>query len=224
VKYFAFKTGFFDLLVHSNEVTEFHVDSTYKTNRAGFELFGVVANVYGSGYPVGYLIVKIENVPQSGQASARIDTLKLFFQTMKNQGLNPTFMFCDKDVAEIRAVEETWQHNDHPIVRLCLWHQKRAIKFKLSQQKTAILPIYDPAAAHLEFDFVDATFIPVHDNRRQRRHLLTSVLQRNTILEMIGKHYNMHNLIPDGKKKKKKITKNRNTILISHEFESSRYL
>jgi hypothetical protein len=52
VKYLGFTTGFFDLFVHSDQINEYHVDSTYKTNRAGFELFGIVANAQGSGYPI----------------------------------------------------------------------------------------------------------------------------------------------------------------------------
>ncbi|SAL95591.1 hypothetical protein, partial, partial [Absidia glauca] len=199
VKYLGFKTGFFDLLVQSDQVTEYHVDSTCKTNRAGFELFGVVANVYGSGYPIAYLIVKVaSNTNVSGEDTGRITALKTFFQEMKDRGFNPTFFFTDKDQAEINAIEAVWPSEGPSIIRLCLWHLKRAIKLKLSKPKTAILPIYNEQAAHLEYDFVDTSFVPVEDARRRNRNLLTTVNQRAIILDMMGKHYNMHHFIPEG--------------------------
>jgi hypothetical protein len=185
--------------VGSNEVKEFHVDSTFKTNRAGFELFGVIANVYGSGYPIAYLIMKVDTTSQNDQESDKTAVLKLFFREMKNQGLNPEFMFCDKDISEINAIEATWQNNEHPILRLCLWHLKRAVKFKLQSRKANILPIYNVNAARHEFDFVAPTFLPVDDDSRRRHQLLTTKDQRDYILEKMGEHYNKHQFIPNGK-------------------------
>ncbi|SAL97591.1 hypothetical protein, partial, partial [Absidia glauca] len=165
-QYFGFKTGFFDLLVRSDQVTEYHVDSTYRSNNAGFELFGIVANVYGSGYPIAYLLMKINassnnnnnnnnnNNDDHEENNSRIGVLKTFFQRMKSQGLNPTFMFCDKDISEINAIEATWQ-SDNTIVRLCLWHLKRAVKTKLAKRRSAQVPPYFPGDAEGEFDFVD---------------------------------------------------------------------
>jgi hypothetical protein len=205
VKYFGFKTGFFNILTRSNQVTEYHVDSTYKTNRAGFELFGVVANVYGSGYPIAYLIVKVDTSATPSrpnndvvQDTPRVTALKTFFQVMKDQGFNPTFMFTDKDQAEINAIEAIWPLEASSIIRLCLWHLKRAVKLKLSKAKTSILPIYYPNQAHDEYGFVDPSFVPVVDARRRARRLLTTVDQRGIILEKMGKHYNMHHMIPEG--------------------------
>ncbi|SAM02978.1 hypothetical protein [Absidia glauca] len=282
VKYFGFKTGFFNILTRSNQVTEYHVDSTYKTNRAGFELFGVVANVYGSGYPIAYLIVKVDTSATPSrlnndvvQDTPRVAALKTFFQVMKDQGFNPTFMFTDKDQAEINAIEAIWPLEASSIIRLCLWHLKRAVKLKLSKAKTAILPIYDPNHAHDEYgcgfvingcygrqtlvcmnslvskpmsglgfiqgkykpfvmelesvsqflylltlfpwvvsqlfryipldflynkkhSFTILNFVPVVDARRRARRLLTTVDQRENILEKMGKHYNMHHMIPEG--------------------------
>ncbi|SAL99651.1 hypothetical protein, partial, partial [Absidia glauca] len=62
----------------------------------------------------------------------RVAVLKLFFRAMKDRGLNTTFMFCDKGMAEINAIEATWNPS---VVRLCLWHLKRAVKTKLGQPK-----------------------------------------------------------------------------------------
>ncbi|KAI9274525.1 hypothetical protein BDA99DRAFT_568737 [Phascolomyces articulosus] len=41
------------------EEEEFHVDSTFKTNRTGHELFGIVATVNGVGVRIAYLLLKM---------------------------------------------------------------------------------------------------------------------------------------------------------------------
>jgi len=43
-------------------IEEFHVDATYKTNRANCELYGVMANVHGAGFPVSYLLLETKHV------------------------------------------------------------------------------------------------------------------------------------------------------------------
>ncbi|SAM02860.1 hypothetical protein [Absidia glauca] len=57
-KGFGFTTPFFDLCVQSESVVEYHVDSTFKTNRLSCELFGVIANINGAGFPVAYFLFK----------------------------------------------------------------------------------------------------------------------------------------------------------------------
>lgn len=200
VQYFGYKTGFFDLLVRSDQVTEYHVDSTFQTNRAGFELFGVVANVYGSGYPIAYLILKVDssstNIDEND--TNKIAILKIFFQKMKDQGLNPTFMFCDKDASEINAIEAVWR-SEQTIVRLCLWHLHRAVKTHLATKMSRSLPPYFPGDAANEFDFVDPRFTPANDNRRVAGRVIAVVDHRKAITEMMGIHYNRHHFIPIGK-------------------------
>ncbi|SAM04532.1 hypothetical protein [Absidia glauca] len=97
-QYFGFKTGFFELLVRSDQVTKYHVDSTYRSNNAGFELFGIVANVYGSGYPIAYLLMKInassnnnnnDNNDDREENNSRIGVLKTFFSTHEKSRLEP---------------------------------------------------------------------------------------------------------------------------------------
>lgn len=44
------------------DVEEFHVDSTYKTNRTGHELFAVVATVNGIGFPIAYFLLKMNPI------------------------------------------------------------------------------------------------------------------------------------------------------------------
>jgi hypothetical protein len=195
VKYLGFTTGFFDLFVHSDQVNEYHVDSTYKTNRAGFELFGIVANVQGSGYPIAYMIMNVDSrTNRANQDTHRVAVLKLFFRAMKDRGLNPTFMFCDKDMAEINAIEATWNPS---VIRLCLWHLKRAVKTKLGQPKSD--PVYNPFQAQYEFPFVHTDFAPIVNAPIRETGLLTTIEQREHILELIGSHYNRHALIPNGK-------------------------
>jgi hypothetical protein len=43
-------------------VEEFLVDATYKTNRAGYELYAVIANVHGAGFLISYLLLQTKHV------------------------------------------------------------------------------------------------------------------------------------------------------------------
>lgn len=54
VSAFGFTSPFFATLVRNSSVKEWHIDSTFKTNRKGYELFGVVANCEGAGYGAAY--------------------------------------------------------------------------------------------------------------------------------------------------------------------------
>ncbi|SAL95028.1 hypothetical protein [Absidia glauca] len=194
VKYLGFTTGLFDLFVHGDQVNEYHVDSTYKTNRAGFELFGIVANVQGSGYPISNMIMNVDSrTNPANQDTHRVAVLKLFFRAMKDRGLNPTFMFCDKDMVRINAIEATWNPS---VIRLCFWHLKRAVKTKLGQPKSD--PMYNPFQAQHEFPFIRTDFAPVVNAPIRETGLLTTVEQREHILELMGSHYNRHALIPNG--------------------------
>ncbi|KAG2212889.1 hypothetical protein INT45_006479 [Circinella minor] len=85
------------------------------------ELLGIVANVNGVVFPIAYfLYTKLEqNAPNGTKTKA----LKRFFVKLRDHRFVPTFMFSDKDKAQMRAIETVWGRN--PIrLRLCLWHLK----------------------------------------------------------------------------------------------------
>ncbi|KAI7849552.1 hypothetical protein BDC45DRAFT_609476 [Circinella umbellata] len=53
---------------------EFHVDSTYKTNRPGHDLFPVVATVNGIGFPIAYFLLKMNPINPPVTTSTTIAT------------------------------------------------------------------------------------------------------------------------------------------------------
>ncbi|CAG8835319.1 2316_t:CDS:1, partial [Racocetra persica] len=42
---------------NNQSITEVHCDAIYKTAKGRFELYGLIANFEGSGYPLAYLIL-----------------------------------------------------------------------------------------------------------------------------------------------------------------------
>jgi len=88
-----------------------------------FELYAVIGQKNGSGYPLAYLFL------DNSKKGDGVRTLILagFFNSLKHKELNPEFFLTDKDFAQINAALQVW-----PLIKiqLCFWHLKRAIKKK----------------------------------------------------------------------------------------------
>ncbi|KAG2214782.1 hypothetical protein INT45_011563 [Circinella minor] len=174
----GFTMPLFRVICEMAEVEEFHVDSTYKTNRTGHELFSIVASVNGIGFPIAYFLLRmnpinepinsndqsdptnhtiastdhtttintsnsptpnIDNTPttyaptaEEIQEATRSQLIAGFFTRLRSRGLNPRFMFTDKDEGQIDAISQVFGDN---AVRLCLWHIMRAVKLQLAKPK-----------------------------------------------------------------------------------------
>jgi hypothetical protein len=86
----AFTTPFFEKLARDVRVDEYFIDATYKTDEPGFDLYGVLANVRGAGFPVAYMLVK---------------AVKKFLNELMERGMQPRFFHTDKDWSQIKAVQ-----------------------------------------------------------------------------------------------------------------------
>ena len=113
IKALGFTTPLFNRIGATN-LKEIIIDSTFKTNQERFELFVVNANCGGYGMPIAYLylltcdgIADAYNDPKN-QVSTRVQALREFFTSLRNEGLLPTFVLIDKDAGEISAIEEAW--------------------------------------------------------------------------------------------------------------------
>lgn len=85
-------------------VEEFCIDSTYKTNRQGSELFGVLANVNGAGYPITYLLYNTTHAPAEAE-QPKTTILTNFFGTLHNDyNMHPAIMISDKDTTQMGAI------------------------------------------------------------------------------------------------------------------------
>ena len=71
-----------------------------KTNALGFELYAVIGQIDGAGYPMAYLF--LDNAKKDD--GMRTTILADFFKQLYDHGLqNPEFFLTDKDFAQINA-------------------------------------------------------------------------------------------------------------------------
>ncbi|KAI0996126.1 hypothetical protein K3495_g12055 [Podosphaera aphanis] len=141
--------------------------------------------------------------------------LEKFLQPLKAVGFDPLFFGCDKDRAEISAMKQVWPDTT---VQLCYWHAKRAIRKKLSDpKKTATQWHYFPHEAKALVPALEIcwgsypTRRPDGDHRYGHcqcpssskalvefgRVETSEITERNIVLAMFSRHYNMHSMIPD---------------------------
>lgn len=190
---FAFATKFLDALPDS-AMSELMVDATYNTNRQKYELYGALAIVDGTGFPVSYLLLA------SGKNRPVSRTITEWFGRLKEKRFSRIqTIYTDKDFAQIHAAKETWPHIN---VQLCLWHVKRAIEQKLSSQ-AGQRSNYNPQDAHDLCSVVDKSWQPIifHTTNTASKTKRTSrqICDKHTRLEikaMVDLHFNRHPLIP----------------------------
>ncbi|CAD6972950.1 unnamed protein product, partial [Tilletia controversa] len=95
---------------------EISLDATYGTNSGGHDLFGVLAEVEGTGVPLLYLFMDTKDMLGDRR---KIEILTESLAMLKGMGINPSFVGCDKDSAEIAAIRTVWPTSK---VQLCYWH------------------------------------------------------------------------------------------------------
>ena len=181
-------------------------------------LSAVLAELDGTGVPLCYLLLGI-NSPNSGSTStsagATTCILRQFLQPSKEYGFNPAFFGCDKDKAEISAIRLVWPNTK---IQLCFWHAKRAIRNKLQDSgKTHTQKRYFPEEAKSFVPTLEIcwgsnfTCRPDGEHRYSRCQCLSTstefdqlgrletstVAERNSVLQMFSRHFNMHSMIPD---------------------------
>lgn len=177
----------------------------------------MLAELDGTGVPLCYLLVAVDAQNQSSRladAGAMTCILEQFLQPLETASFTPIFFHCDKDKAEIAAIKKIW-----PIVtiRLCFWHAKRAIRNKLKEnRKTRSQNHYFPNEAkalvpRLEICWGSNSTRRSSDHRYGRCQCsssstlfeecgsveTSSVSERNIVLAMFSRHFNMHTMIPD---------------------------
>lgn len=140
--------------------------------------------------------------------------LRQLLQPLKVKGFNPTFFGCDKDRSEIAAIRLVWPDAS---IQLCYWHAKRAIRSKLrDNKKTKSQNQYYPDEAKvlvptLEICWGSYSVRRTGDHRYGRCQCssagnqiaefgsieTTSIIEREIVIGMFSRHYNMHPSIPD---------------------------
>ncbi|KAL0574775.1 hypothetical protein V5O48_007186 [Marasmius crinis-equi] len=135
-------------------VVEIGIDATYNTNSKRLELYGVLAEHDGAGYPLAYCLLSTASSTILGK---RILALELFARQLRDRyGIRPRHYHVDKDMAEIRVAQKVWPGAS---ISLCYWHLNRAIEERLKKIKLSTTP-YNFIRAHQEYSFIDLAFRP----------------------------------------------------------------
>ncbi|CAG8599081.1 3269_t:CDS:2, partial [Ambispora gerdemannii] len=111
------------LLTKLLPVLSIHCDATYKTVKERFELYGIISNANGAGFPIAYLLLNTTKAfDNEEQTELRTKALAGFLRSLHNKRLELQYFFTDKNFAEINAAKEVWPSIN---VQLCLWHVER---------------------------------------------------------------------------------------------------
>ena len=102
---------------------------TDKTNALGFELYAILGQINGAGYPMAYLF--LDNAKKDN--GVRTAILAEFFKALHDNGLqSPDFFLTDKDLSQINAACQVWPSTK---IQLCLWHLKKAVAKRLADSQ-----------------------------------------------------------------------------------------
>jgi hypothetical protein len=127
--------------------------------------------VYGSGCPLGYLLLQS---PKSGDEGVKEQYIHAFLEHFKKQYmLSPSFTHSDKDPSEINAFLKAFPSAKH---QLCFWHCLRAVKQRLSILRRHPR-FYNVTEARNEFgDAIDKHFVPVGQVNESERIVSFSMI------------------------------------------------
>ncbi|KAK9238968.1 hypothetical protein V1525DRAFT_68886 [Lipomyces kononenkoae] len=106
-------------------MSEIFVDSTFNTNKHGYELYCVLTEYDLVSLPLSYLLLDTRGIREEGKRGVR---LTAWFTALRDAGLDPKVVHTDKDFAEVTAASLAFKRNIPAYKHhLCLWHSLRAI-------------------------------------------------------------------------------------------------
>ncbi|KAJ7718501.1 hypothetical protein B0H14DRAFT_3011233 [Mycena olivaceomarginata] len=132
------------------------LDSTFNTTKSGFECFSLLGEVFGSGLPLGFLLIKSDGDPEPNQKEQYIRSVIRHFVEAWN--LRVRQCLSDKDITEINAL--LGELPDDVKYQICFWHSIRIVKGRMSVLARRPAP-YDVEEAVSEFDWIDPDFVPI---------------------------------------------------------------
>lgn len=123
------------------------------TNSRGFELYAILGEIYGSGLPLGFLLVKNNN----GAAGGTQRCLEAFIGHFTEAwNLVPITTHTDKNASEINSFRTTIPESKH---QLCFWHALRAVRSRLKILRRQPR-YYNVEDARREFLWISKDFLP----------------------------------------------------------------
>ena len=106
-----------------------------------------------AGFPVSYCLLSTATSIEQGKRKKALTGWATCIKEAYD--IDPVFVHVDKDMAEISMAKEVWKAK----INLCWGHLCRAVRTWLSQAKLTMTP-YNAQGAHIEFPFINTTFIP----------------------------------------------------------------
>ncbi|KAF8223632.1 hypothetical protein L208DRAFT_1516442, partial [Tricholoma matsutake] len=147
---FSFKNILQD---YGEEIIEIAMDSTWKTNALGYELYGVVGEANGQALPLAFAFTC--STDSTAALGAKDRMLQKVLGHIDQYCPNIADVHLDKDPTELSAVCTALPNARR---HLCYWHAIRYLEQQLAEDK---LPAkYDPRITHRTFTFVDLTWAP----------------------------------------------------------------
>jgi len=123
------------------------------TNSKNLELYSVMAEHDGSGFPLSYCVL---STASSVTISKRTQALTEWATCLRDiYGVKPDFAHVDKDMAEISMIRDVWD----PKIQLCWWHTKSAVEDRIQKSKLSTTP-YNAQRARSKFPFISLNFVP----------------------------------------------------------------
>jgi len=137
-----------------NVIVNFSLLLLGNTNKSRFEVYALLGETYGSGCPLGYLLIQSSGDTEEGGKERYLRDLLSYVKDTWN--LCALITLTDKDLSEINAFLTVYPEAKH---QLCFWHCLRAVKTRLSILRRRPKH-YDVLEAKKEFDWIDEMFVP----------------------------------------------------------------
>ncbi|KAJ7639835.1 hypothetical protein DFH06DRAFT_1001914 [Mycena polygramma] len=148
----------------NSSIREVALDSTFKTNKAGFECFALLGEVGSSGVPLGFMFLKPTNQQAPNEKKKYLRTAIRFITVVWH--VRTKQVLSDKDIEEINSLLA--ELPDDVKYQLCFWHCIRAVKTRLSVLGRH-LAHYDATEVFQEFDWIDSDFVPINQMDEELR-------------------------------------------------------
>ncbi|KAG6905686.1 hypothetical protein DXG01_001260, partial [Tephrocybe rancida] len=141
------------LAKYGAQIAEIAMDSTWKTNNAGYELYGIVGEANGQALALAFAFTAL--IDGGAEAGAKDRMLQKVLEHIRRCRPGIWFAHSNKDKCKINAIHKVlpWAWS-----QLCSWHAIRYLRECLAEDKVPTK--YDPRRAHKHFDFIVPTWVP----------------------------------------------------------------
>jgi hypothetical protein len=144
-----------------------------ETNGSRFELYALLGEVYGSGLPLGFLLLQSQGGGAKGGTERVIRQFLRHFKTRWDLSVIRTH--SDKNMSEINSLRGEFPSSKH---QLCFWHVLRAVKTRL-QILRRTPAYYNVADAKDEFPWIDEGFVPLSQTSEDSQDEVSLIADSN---------------------------------------------